>query len=124
VLLIASFLASLAVMTLLFAAIFKVLPDVEIAWKDVWFGALATAVLFAAGKFAIGLYLGNSSLGSSYGAAGSLIVFLVWVYLSAIVLLFGAELTQVRAMRWRGLRPEAHARWEEGSTRPESGSHT
>ncbi|HEV2721062.1 MAG TPA: YihY/virulence factor BrkB family protein [Thermoanaerobaculia bacterium] len=88
---------SLAVVTLLFALIFRFLPDVHPAWRDVWFGALFTAVLFVVGKFALGLYLGKSAVGSSYGAAGSLVVLLLWVYYSAQILFFGAEFTQVYA---------------------------
>jgi membrane protein len=98
-------LVSFAVVTMLFAMIFKWLPDARIAWRDVWFGAVATALLFVVGKFAIGFYLGHASIGSAYGAAGSFVVLLVWVYYSAQVLLFGAELTQVYANR-RGGRVE------------------
>jgi membrane protein len=79
--------------------IFKVLPDARIAWRDVWVGAALTAALFTIGKFAIGLYLGKSDVGSAYGAAGSLVIVLVWVYYSAQILLFGAEFTQVYANR-------------------------
>jgi len=86
---------SFVLTTLLFAAIFKILPDVRIEWKDVWLGAAATAVLFAVGKIAIGLYLGRSSFSSAYGAAGSLMVLLVWVYYSSQILFFGAEFTKV-----------------------------
>jgi len=85
---------SLGVITLLFAMIYKVLPDVKLAWSDVWVGALVTAGLFTIGKFLIGLYLGTSSLASTYGAAGSVIVVLVWVYYSAQVVLLGAEFTR------------------------------
>jgi membrane protein len=85
---------SIGAVALLFAMIFRVLPDVEIRWRDVWAGALFTAVLFALGKLAIGLYLGKSSTASSYGAAGALVVILVWVYYSAQILFFGAELTR------------------------------
>ena|SRR5437773_3565052 len=85
--------------TLLFAAIFKILPDVDIAWRDVWLGAAVTAALFAAGKIGIGLYLGRSSFKSVYGAAGSFLVLLAWVYYSAQILFFGAEFTQVHAAR-------------------------
>ncbi len=92
-------LLDLAVVTGLFAFIFRYIPDTEVAWKDVWWGAALTAVLFAAGKFAIGLYLGNSSIASSYGAAGSLAVILIWVYYSAQILFFGAEFTQAYAYR-------------------------
>jgi len=87
-------LVSLAVISLLFAMIFKVLPDVELAWSDVWVGALVTAGLFTVGKFLIGLYLGTSALASSYGAAGSVVVLLVWVYYSAQIILLGAEFTR------------------------------
>ncbi|MDX1645221.1 MAG: YihY/virulence factor BrkB family protein, partial [Thermoanaerobaculia bacterium] len=90
---------SFALVALLFAAIFKVLPDARIAWRDVWVGAVLTALLFAAGKSVIGLYLGRSDLGSTYGAAGSLVVLLVWIYYASLVLLLGAEVTQVWARR-------------------------
>lgn len=92
-----NFVVSLGVITLLFAMIFRFLPDARVAWKDVWLGAALTSVLFVVGKFLIGLYLGHASLGSAYGAAGSLAVLLVWLYYSAQIFLFGAELTQVYA---------------------------
>lgn len=88
---------SIGVITVLFALIFKFLPDAEIAWRDVWLGAFVTSVLFSLGKFLIGLYLGNSAVASSFGAAGSLVLLLIWIYYSAQILLFGAELTQVYA---------------------------
>lgn len=88
-----NFVVSFGVITLLFAAIFKVLPDVEIRWNNVWIGAAVTALLFTIGKYLLGLYLGNA--GSAYGAAGSLMAFLLWVYYSAQILFFGAEFTQV-----------------------------
>ncbi len=88
---------SAGVITVLFALMFKFLPDVEIAWRDVWFGAAITAVLFVLGKFGIGLYLSMSDVGSAYGAAGSLIIILAWIYYSALILFFGAELTQAWA---------------------------
>jgi membrane protein len=88
---------SIGVITLLFALIYKVLPDAEIAWRDVWLGGFVTAVLFSLGKFLIGLYLGNSAVASSFGAAGSLVLLLVWIYYSAQILFFGAEFTQVYA---------------------------
>lgn len=91
---------SLAVFTAVFAMMFKIVPDARIAWRDVWLGAAITAVLFTIGKFAIGVYLGRSSLASSYGVAGSLIVLLVWVYYSAQIMFFGAEFTQVYANRY------------------------
>lgn len=92
---------SYGLITLLFAMIFKILPDVRIRWRDVWVGAIVTTLLFNVGKAAIGLYLGNSAIGSAYGAAGSLALILIWLYYSAQVLLFGAEFTQVYA-RQRG----------------------
>jgi membrane protein len=92
--------ASLTIFSVLFALMFKVLPDTRTAWRDVWFGAAATALLFAVGKTLIGLYLGRSSVTSTYGAAGSLIVLLLWVYYSAQILFYGAELTQVYARRY------------------------
>jgi membrane protein len=101
---------SLVVFTFSFGLIFKFLPDVKITWRDVFSGALMTAVLFSLGKWAIGLYLGHSAVGSAYGVAGSLIVTLVWVYYSAIILLFGAEMTQVYAKHFgSGIRPDKHA---------------
>jgi membrane protein len=90
---------SFLIVTLLFAMIFKLLPDTQIAWRDVWVGALLTALLFTIGKFFIGLYLGKAAVGSAYGAAGSLVVLLIWIYYSAQILFFGAELTQVYARR-------------------------
>lgn len=89
--------ASLIVITSLFALIFKLLPDIKIQWRDVWVGAALTAALFVIGKFAIGFYLGVSDVGSAYGAAGSVIVILVWIYYSSLILFFGAEFTQVWA---------------------------
>jgi membrane protein len=94
---IVDFLVSLAVVTLLFAVIFKFLPHVRIRWRRVWLGAFLTGLLFTIGKFLIGIYLGYSGVGSAYGAAGSLVVVLVWVYYSSLILFFGAELTQVHA---------------------------
>lgn len=94
-----NFLVSFGVITALFAMMFKMLPDARVAWKDVWVGAAMTALLFTVGKFAIGLYLGKSDVGSAYGAAGSLVILLIWVYYSAQILLFGAEFTQVYANR-------------------------
>lgn len=91
------FVISLLIVSLLFAAIFKYLPDTYVAWHDVWFGGIITSLLFTLGKFAIGFYLGQSSFSSSYGAAGSLVVLLVWVYYSSQILFFGAEFTQVYA---------------------------
>jgi membrane protein len=90
----ANVLVSLGVITLLFAMVYKVLPDVELRWRDVWIGALVTAGFFSIGKHLIGLYLGTSSVASSYGAAGSVVVLLVWVYYSSQVVLLGAEFTR------------------------------
>jgi membrane protein len=97
-----------AVVTALFAMIFRYLPDVRIEWRDVWFGAAFTSLLFVLGKFALGLYLGKSAIGSSYGAAGSLVVLLVWIYWSANILFFGAEVTQVYA-RQHGSRRDTQS---------------
>ena len=98
---------SLAVTTGLFAAIFRYLPDAEVRFRDVWVGALVTAVLFEGGKFAIGFYLGQSNPGEAFGAAGSLALVLVWIYYSSMLVLFGAEFTQVWATeRGRGIEPE------------------
>jgi membrane protein len=88
---------SLAVITVLFALLFKFLPDVEIEWRDVWVGAFVTALLFSIGKALIGIYLGNSAVASTFGAAGSLVLLLLWIYYSAQILFFGAEFTQVYA---------------------------
>jgi len=100
---------SLGVITVLFAAIFRFLPDLKIEWRDVWFGAAFTSLLFVIGKFALGLYLGKSAVGSSYGAAGSLVVVLLWVYYAAQIVLFGAEFTQVYARAHGSHRDEAPA---------------
>ena len=100
----------LAVVILLFAIIFKYLPAAEIQWRDVWIGATITAILFAIGKWALGLYLASGSAASAYGAASSLITLLLWVYYSAQILLFGAEFTQVYACEaGRGIKPGEHA---------------
>jgi membrane protein len=91
------FTVSFAVITLLFALIFRYLPDVRVQWRDVWVGAIATAVLFTIGKFLLGWYLGRATTTSVYGAAGSLVALLLWVYYSAQILFLGAEFTQVWA---------------------------
>lgn len=95
-----NFVLSFLLVTVLFALMYRVLPDADVGWADVWVGAFVTAFLFSVGKLAIGLYLGSSSVGSAYGAAGSLVVILVWVYYSAQLLLFGAEFTQVYSNRY------------------------
>jgi membrane protein len=103
-----NFLVSFGVITLLFAAIYKFLPDIDNKWSDVWIGAIATAALFTVGKTAIGLYIGQAALDSTYGAAGSLLVVLVWVYYSSLILFFGAEFTHVYARR-RGSQLDGRA---------------
>jgi membrane protein len=103
-------LISFLIVGLLFAMVFKILPDATVAWRDVWVGAAITSGLFAAGKFAIGLYLGHRSFGSYYGAAGSIVVLLVWVYFSAQILFLGAEFTHAYArLRGERIRPEPQA---------------
>ena len=92
-----NFIASFTITTVLFAMIYKFLPRVEIAWRDVWIGAAVTALLFAVGKFLIGLYIGRSGVASGFGAAGSFVVLLVWVYYSTQIFLLGAEFTWVYA---------------------------
>jgi membrane protein len=89
---------SMSAFTVLFAVVFKVLPDAEIAWPDVWAGAAATALLFALGQSSIAAYLAVTATASAYGAAGSLVLLLLWVYYSALILYFGAALTKVRAV--------------------------
>jgi membrane protein len=93
---------SLGVITVLFALIFKYVPDAKIRWSDVWIGAAFTSALFVIGKFAIGLYLGKSSVASTYGAAASLIIIILWLYYSGLILFFGAEFTEVYARRHTG----------------------
>jgi membrane protein len=98
------------VVVLLFAMIFKFLPDVKIQWRDVWIGAGITAILFGIGKWLLGFYLGSGAAGSAYGAASSLITLLLWVYYSSQILLFGAEFTQVYAQRaGREFKPSEYA---------------
>jgi membrane protein len=105
-----NFLVSLLVISVLIALVYRVLPDVRLDWPDVWVGAATTSLLFGVGKSLIGLYLGHASIGSSYGAAGSLVVFLVWVYYSSLIMFFGAEITFVYAQhRRRRVRPAEHA---------------
>ncbi|MBW4446135.1 MAG: YihY/virulence factor BrkB family protein [Spirirestis rafaelensis WJT71-NPBG6] len=97
---IVNFLLGFAISTVLFGLIFKVLPDVKITWSDVSIGAAITALLFSFGRFVLGQYLGNGSFGSTYGAAGSVVVVIAWVYYAAQILFFGAEFTQVYARRY------------------------
>jgi membrane protein len=106
----ADIIVSLGVMTVLFALIFKLLPNVILTWRDVWPGAACTAFLFTLGKFLIGVYLGTSSITSYYGAAGSAIVILLWVYYSACILFFGAELTKAYVKQFGGgIVPDSRA---------------
>jgi membrane protein len=101
---------SFAVVTLLFAAIYKVLPDAKVEWRDVWVGAIVTAALFEIGKYAIGIYIGQSKPGSAFGAAGSLAVLLVWIYYAAVIVLLGAEFTKAWAKQHgREIEPEEGA---------------
>ena len=102
---------SLALIAILFGAIYKVLPDRSLTWRDVRFGAVVTAILFTIGKSLIGWYLGTSAVASSYGAAGSLIVLLLWVFYSSAIFLFGAEVTRAYAVTW-GTRDDLRARME------------
>jgi membrane protein len=105
-----TFVVSFAFITLLFAMMYKFLPDVEIGWRDVWIGAVVTALLFTLGKFLIGLYLGKSSVASTYGAAGSLVILLLWIYYSSQILFLGAEFTQVYATHYGSqIKPSKHA---------------
>jgi membrane protein len=100
----------LAIIVLLFAMLFRYLPDAKIAWRDVWTGAILTAILFVIGKFLLGLYLGSGAAGSAYGAASSLVTLLLWIFYSAQILLFGAEFTKVYAnMYGSHVEPEEHA---------------
>ena len=101
-----NFALSFVVLTVLFAAIFKYLPDVKVAWSDVAVGSVVTAILFVLGKFLIGLYLGSKNMDSTYGAAGSLALILTWIYYSSIIFLLGAEFTQAWAkLRGSGIEP-------------------
>jgi membrane protein len=120
------FVVSFGIITLLFAAIYKVLPDANIAWNDVWIGAAMTSLLFVVGKILIGLYLGHSTVASSYGAAGSLVVLLLWIYYSAQILFFGAEFTQVYANRYgshisyRNVAPAQSAASDQKQKKPQN----
>ncbi|HEX3855684.1 MAG TPA: YhjD/YihY/BrkB family envelope integrity protein, partial [Verrucomicrobiae bacterium] len=100
-----NFAISLGIITVLFTMIFKFLPDVKIAWRDVWLGGFITALFFNLGKFLIGIYLGRSSLSSVYGTMGSLVILLIWVYYSAQILFFGAQFTCIYAGKF-GAKPQ------------------
>lgn len=118
----ANFILSFAVTTILFGLIYKVLPDAKIAWSDVWIGAIITSLLFSIGRFLLGLYFGNSSFGSTYGAAGSVVIILAWVNYAAQILFFGAEFTQVYARRFGSqIVPDKNAISMTPATRAEQG---
>jgi len=109
-----NFAVSFGVITLLFAFMFKYVPDAEVAWKDVWFGAVVTSLLFTIGKFALGMYLGKSSVVSTYAAAGALLIVLLWVYYTSQIVFFGAEITQAYARAvGRDVLPSKHAERDE-----------
>lgn len=115
-----SVVVSFLLATVLFAAIFRVLPDLKIAWRDVALGAVLTALLFVIGKWGLGIYLGKAAPGSAYGAAGSLVILLIWVYWSAQILFLGAEFTQVYARRFGSLKGDTSKREaREQASRPE-----
>jgi len=117
-----NFIISFVVIAAMFTLMFKYLPDVKIAWKDVWLGGALTALLFVVGKFALGFYLGRSSVSSAYGAAGSLVIVLLWVYYSAQILFLGAEFTQVYADRFgKKLEPADNAMWAPGQKAAQAG---
>lgn len=105
---------SFGLIALLFAMMFKYVPDAKVAWRDVWFGAIVTSLLFSIGKFGLGMYLGKSSVVSTYSAAGGLLIVLLWVYYTAQIVFFGAELTQAYAYKvGREVQPSAHAEWDD-----------
>jgi membrane protein len=105
-----NFVVSFGIITVLFAMIYKILPDVEIGWKSVWIGAAITALLFEIGRFALGIYFGNSDPASAFGAAGSVILILLWVSYSCLILFFGAQFTKVYAQWYgHGIKPSSHA---------------
>ncbi len=107
-----NFIISLGIVTLLFAVMFKFLPDVDISWKSVWVGAVVTAVLFVIGKTLLGLYFGYADPSSSFGAAGTVILVMLWVNYTCLILFFGAEFTQVHARKYQHkICPSKHAKW-------------
>ena len=106
----ASFILLIGLLTIVFTTVFKVLPDAQIRWRDVWVGALVTTILFTLGKELIGIYLGSSTLSSTYGAAGSLVLLLIWIYYSSVIFLVGAEFTKAYSQRvGRAIRPRKNA---------------
>ncbi|AGA79584.1 YihY/virulence factor BrkB family protein [Echinicola vietnamensis] len=107
---ITNFIITQAMMVLIFGLMYKILPDAQVKWRSVWLGAFCTMLLFALGKYLIGFYLGNSDIGSAYGAAGSLVIFLVWVYYSVIIFLYGAQVTfYIAENTGRGIKPVKNA---------------
>ncbi|MDX2140593.1 MAG: YihY/virulence factor BrkB family protein [Chloroflexota bacterium] len=100
-------LVSFGLVVVLFALVYRILPDIKLEWRDVWIGAAITALLFTIGKFALSFYLGNTGTASLYGAAGSFVLILLWIYYSAQIILFGAEFTQVYARRYGSLRHQS-----------------
>lgn len=114
---IANFLVSFALITLLFAMTYRILPDAKIDWRDVWLGSLLTSLLFVVGKTLIGFYLGRTGVASAYGAAGSLVVILLWVYYSSLIFFFGAEFTRVHSRQFHVTRVQP----EEGAVRVPEG---
>ena len=119
------FLISIVFITALFAMIYKVLPDAKIQWRDVWVGAGLTSLLFSIGKILIGIYLGASGVTSPFGAAGSLITVLLWVYYSSLILFLGAEFTQVYACEYgSGIVPQENAQRLVAGREPERGRNT
>ncbi|EOZ98546.1 Ribonuclease BN [Indibacter alkaliphilus LW1] len=107
---IANFLLAQIIVVVVFALMYKILPDARVRWRDTWLGAFVTMVLFGVGKYMIGIYLGNSDLGSTYGAAGSLVILLIWVYYSVVIFLFGAQITYYIAEKVGGsIIPKAQA---------------
>lgn len=118
---IANFIISFGIITLLFGMIYKILPDVDIEWKTVWIGAIVTSILFVIGKFGLSFYFGKANPGSAYGAAGSLILILLWTSYSCLILFFGAEFTQVYARRYgHKIQPSSHATKKENCDVPAS----
>jgi membrane protein len=109
---------SFGFIALLFALMFKYLPDCHVDWEDVWVGAAATSLLFILGKYLIGLYLAKGSVASAYGAAGSLVIILLWVYYASQILLFGAQFTQVFATAGRPVRDHEASGAESSSATP------
>jgi len=115
---------SLIVFTLLFAIMYRYLPDIVVAWRDVWFGAASTALLFVVGKWLISAYLGQSSFSSPYGAAGSMVALMAWLYYSSLIIFFGAELTQNWAkVHGRSIRPDANAVWSDNDEKESRSVH-